>query len=255
VSKFDQGQYEAYWQRVHAQTDDDLLAVCHPDKPRYYNLYANRVQTFAISTYLKREQIDLRGKRLLDVGCGRGRWLHFYRSRFNAASVGIDLARDAVESCRRKGFDAYQASATALPFASASFDALNCVTVLLHIPYEAKADAVNEIARVLKPGGRAILLESTYKADPSPHVYGLGLDDWREMFGRTGLRLVHQSGHYFNLFRLRWLPRRLPKRDLFAIYLDYPLEYLLMRRCYGRATDLGLQHVMIFEKPAQHDFA
>jgi len=117
---------------------------------------------------------------------------------------------------------------------------------LLHLPYDIKEKAISEIARVLKPGGIAILIESTWH-DPSPHVYGLNIVNWDEMFRKYNMRLVHKSGHYFNFFR-RKLPTLMPFRDFLSIYLDYPLEYMLMHFYYSRQSNFALQHFMVFEK-------
>jgi SAM-dependent methyltransferase len=117
---------------------------------------------------------------------------------------------------------------------------------LLHVPYDIKKQAIAEIARVLKPGGKALLIENTW-ADPSPHVYSLSVAEWENTFNSYDMRLVHRSAHCFNLFR-RSLPSFTPFRDFLSIYLDYPLEYALMRFFYLKESRAALQHLMVFEK-------
>ncbi len=246
-NKFDRQQYEKYWQDVHRQTSEGLAAVCFPDKPLYFNRFFDRAQKRVVNRYLHEQRDALRDIRLLDIGCGRGRWLSFFHERYGARVTGIDLTAAAVDACRRAGFEAHAGSIESMPFESESFDFVTSITVLLHVPYEIKQHAIDEIARVLKPGGRALLLEGTWR-DPSPHVFSLQVGEWEALFGNAGLRMTHRSGHYFNLAR-RKLPAWIPFRDRVAIYLDYPIESVLDRRFHGRETNVGLQHFMVFEKP------
>lgn len=246
MTKLSKQQYDNYWQSIHKKTTNDMAAVCFPDKPLYFNLFFDRVQKHAIDKYLRKEHLSLAGKKLLDIGCGRGRWLSFFSNKHYAEVTGIDLSADAVQACKKKGFNAFEGSIIKMPFENCYFDFINSTTVLLHLPYDTKERAIAEVSRVLKPGGKAILIESTWD-DPSPHVYGLTVSQWEEAFNQYHLRLVHKSGHCFNLFR-RKLPTLIPFRDFWSIYLDYPLEYLLMRLFYAKQSNTALQHLMVFEK-------
>jgi ubiquinone/menaquinone biosynthesis C-methylase UbiE len=96
---------------------------------------------------------------VLDVGSGLGGPSRFTASRFGARVAGIDLTPEYVETGRELnrwlGLDAridlQQASALAMPFADASFDAAYMMHVGMNIA-DKKALAA-EVARVLKAGG------------------------------------------------------------------------------------------------------
>lgn len=102
------------------------------------------------------------GERLLDLGCGEGRHIiHAYWSA-NLICVGADLNFKDLQTTREKfqpfkrddqqsEFYLQQVDATQLPFANASFDKIICSEVLEHI--ENYRQVLNEILRVLKPGG------------------------------------------------------------------------------------------------------
>lgn len=89
--------------------------------------------------------------RVLDVGCGPGEQM-LELLRRGHEPVGIDPDPECVETVRSYELEAVQGFAEHLPFADASFDGVISKVVL---PYTKSAIAMKEIARVLKPGGRA----------------------------------------------------------------------------------------------------
>ena len=116
---------------------------------------------FRIKTGLRPE--ELKGKLVLDVGCGMGRFAEV-ATRWGARVVGIDLsaaAEVAARNLKDRDFVAYQADVFALPFAAESFDVIYSVGVLHHTP-DCEA-AVKVLEKYLKPGGvLAVWLYSGY---------------------------------------------------------------------------------------------
>lgn len=103
----------------------------------------------------------LQGKLLLEVGCGQGSCSALF-AQDGARVVSVDLTAPAVRHTSRKlallGLDgrAVQADAEFLPFRDNSFDVVFSSGVLHHTPDTEKAIA--HIHRVLKPGGRAVVM-------------------------------------------------------------------------------------------------
>lgn len=98
---------------------------------------------------------DLRGKRVLDVGCGAGRFAEISLST-GADVVAIDFS-SAVDACfanhgGNPRLNVSQADIYRLPFKPGSFDAVYCFGVLQHTPDVGKAFAA--LPPQLKPGGR-----------------------------------------------------------------------------------------------------
>lgn len=89
---------------------------------------------------------------VLEVGCGAGRdGVAIQGAGF--AYTGVDLSTSAVHLCRQRGLRAVEAVATALPFAEGSFDAAWSMSTLMHLPGDQFAVAIEEIRRVIRPGG------------------------------------------------------------------------------------------------------
>lgn len=103
------------------------------------------------------------GDVILDLGCGEGRHVIAAYVEENVTAIGVDLCFKDVQATQEKfipfaeidnpekHFGLSVANALKLPFADNSFDKIICSEVLEHIPDY--AGALQEIARVLKPGG------------------------------------------------------------------------------------------------------
>lgn len=106
---------------------------------------------------------ELRGKLVLDVGCGMGRFAEV-ATRYGARVVGIDLSAAAEVAARNlanREFIALQADVFQLPFAPESFDYIYSLGVLHHTPDCEKAFKI--LPQYLKPGGQiAIWVYSAY---------------------------------------------------------------------------------------------
>jgi demethylmenaquinone methyltransferase/2-methoxy-6-polyprenyl-1,4-benzoquinol methylase/phosphoethanolamine N-methyltransferase len=107
------------------------------------------------------------GERVLDVGCGTGTLALAAKERVGAGGSvhGVDAAVEMIARARtrsaRSGVPvAFEiAAAQSLPFADAVFDVALCSLALHHLPEDARATALAEMHRVLKPGGRALIVE------------------------------------------------------------------------------------------------
>jgi len=134
------------------------------------------------------------GLRVLDIGCGTGRYLLRLGLRGPTQLVGCDVSARMLERARDKGASVspppmlVRADVLSLPFAEARFDAVVAGLVLGHV--EDLARAVGEIARVLSSGGVAVWSDV--------HPAGT-LSGWvREFRDARGERLiVRQFVHLF----------------------------------------------------------
>ena len=102
---------------------------------------------------------------LLDAGCGTGGWLAaLARARPEApAAVAVDLYRDALLWAGRRGVrQRCQATVTALPLKSESFDSVSSLDVVYHQAVGSDLAALREFHRILRPGGRLLIQVPAY---------------------------------------------------------------------------------------------
>lgn len=107
------------------------------------------------------------GEKVLDVGCGTGTLALAAKRRVGASGSvrGIDASEEMIDRARAKSarrrlavtFEV--AAAQSLPFADAAFDVVLCSLAVHHLPEDARAGALAEMRRVLKPEGRALIVE------------------------------------------------------------------------------------------------
>jgi SAM-dependent methyltransferase len=101
-------------------------------------------------------QAGLEGKRVLEVGSGRGGGASFVMRYLRPVSVtGVDFSANAVAFCRRRhsviGLSFREGAAERLPFEADAFDAV--LNVESSHCYASMNDFLSEVRRVLKPGG------------------------------------------------------------------------------------------------------
>lgn len=133
-------------------------------------------------------------ERVLEVGTGEGQVARAIAATHGATVIGIDPTVNQIdEAIRRGGGPEYQlAGAESLPFDDASFDAVVCCLVFEHI--DAVDEALSEVARVLRPGGRFIFcLNHPLLQTPGSGWIDDQILDPPEQYWRIGPYLIEQA--------------------------------------------------------------
>lgn len=97
---------------------------------------------------------------LLDIGCHDGAWLHNCSHLYpNTKLVGADIDKPNLEKAKKRlpSAEFHHTSAENLPFPNETFQYVTCTEVLEHLPIELRGPSLQEIRRVLKPGGTLII--------------------------------------------------------------------------------------------------
>jgi len=113
------------------------------------------------------------GMRVLDVCCGTGSHLEGFQRR-GCLVFGLDASPGMLAMAQsRLGGDAHLdlGDARRLPYAHGVFDVVTCKLALHEMPAEARASIVSEARRVLKPGGRIVLID--FRPGPYESMRGL----------------------------------------------------------------------------------
>jgi ubiquinone/menaquinone biosynthesis C-methylase UbiE len=148
------------------------------------------------------------GETILDVGCGTGSLAVAASGRVGASGAvyGIDASPEMMVRAQRKARKAgvkvrfQEAVVEHLPFDATTFDVVLSTLMLHHLPRPARAAMAGEVARVLKPGGRVLIVDfaapSSAKRTFISHLHRHGytkVEDNLALLGDAGLRPV-ESG-------------------------------------------------------------
>jgi ubiquinone/menaquinone biosynthesis C-methylase UbiE len=142
------------------------------------------------------------GEAVLDVGCGTGTQALVAKEIVGEAGrvCGIEPSSEMVTYARRKAVrrgllvDIRPGVIEHLEYPDKSFDVVLCIIVLHHMPDEAKLQGIKEMARVLKSGGRLLVVDSNLQLLPSFE---------REGFSRLGAgKIPFPGGYDFTLWRI-----------------------------------------------------
>ena len=125
-----------------------------------------RTTLVPLSKHLKGK--DLTSTKIMELACGTGRFATFVKDNFPDAHVtALDLSPFYLQEARENmehwaqlqsksltGVDFIQAPAEKIPVEDASYDAITCVYLFHELTQEVREKIVNEMYRVLKPGGK-----------------------------------------------------------------------------------------------------
>jgi ubiquinone/menaquinone biosynthesis C-methylase UbiE len=147
---------ELYDTQVEVLFNGSANAVRRQALPQLHEVFAGR---------------DQRKLRLIDIGCGTGRFLDSLKQVWpRLPALGIDMSEAYVRYAKRhlKRWSRINLSVgkgEALPVANESQDALTSIFLFHELPPKVRRIIFREYARVLKPGGRAVLVDSLQRGD------------------------------------------------------------------------------------------
>jgi ubiquinone/menaquinone biosynthesis C-methylase UbiE len=169
---------------------------------------------------------DQRRLRLVDVGCGTGRFLDFVKQAWpRLPAAGLDMSEAYIAEARRHlrrwcWLELAVGKGEALPLADSSQDAVTSIFMFHELPGKVRRNVLAECARVLKAGGRLVVVDSLQIGD-EPRYDGM-------------LELFPQSYHepYYSGYL---------REDFGALAKACGLDYVAQRKAF-------VAKVMVFDK-------
>jgi len=175
-----------------------------------------RMGLVPIAEHIRANKLNPSSLKLLDVGCGTGRWMFQLKDTYPSMTLtGLDLSPFYLDKGRedlKKYNDSVnfiQAEAENMPLPDASYDIVTMVSLFHELPQDIRRKVAKEVARVLKPGGLLLFMDSVQKQDapfldlrrfPSfyhePYYLHYTQDDLVGIFKDAGLHFKSREVHW-----------------------------------------------------------
>lgn len=168
-----------------------------------------------------RDQVILqhiKGRKIIDLGCGEGITLGKIIQKFPQSQIiGIDNDQEKIKICRQHHLPVRPADIAHLPFEANTFDCALLIEVIEHLKVNQVDQAIKEAHRVIRPGGRLIILfpnDRNFKIGRllmlklKEAFYNYGhLRQWqptqaRKFFQKAGFKIIAGQSLPFNFWPL-----------------------------------------------------
>lgn len=133
--------------------------------------YENNYKDFSNTRYCLWKSVNDFSKQfsqssnVLDAGCGNGKnMLHL--QHLVATITGFDNCKNFVTLCNMRGLHVIEGDIINPPYEDNTFDFIICIAVIHHLKHECdRTKAMNELLRILKPGGKVLLTVWAVESD------------------------------------------------------------------------------------------
>ncbi len=176
------GRYPRYYlQNFHYQSDgwlsDDSAEVYDHQVEVLFTGGADAMRRQALPAIAAEIEAhrDAAPPRMIDIACGTGRFLkEVLRNDPRLQATGLDLSRPYLKKAQRALWEYpdtrfLEANAEDIPAADGAYDIATCIYLFHELPQKVRATVAREMARIVKPGGLLVLVDSIQTGDHPPY--------------------------------------------------------------------------------------
>ncbi len=169
------------------------------DELHHMDIFQPKYPTEAVVRFVKTTFPNPQSYHLLDLGCGAGRHVVFLASEgyqvtgVDFSEIGLKAAKEELEQ-RQLRASLVKSSILAMPFLDEQFDGIISYGVLIYFNKQDLQQALREMHRVLKPGGKAFMVVRSIL----DKRYGQGTLVEKDTFAMNNLNEEALMVHYFN---------------------------------------------------------
>jgi ubiquinone/menaquinone biosynthesis C-methylase UbiE len=211
---YDKGKAEQFWTNRVSEVDE-LTAVLSYNLPRYVNETYSKWELELLLKALG----DIRGSKILDLGCGVGRvTMELLKAGAEVTSLDNSQKMLAITESKAKAASldkklrCVKSDASENPLPDASYDVVICVGLLEHLPLQFRSKTLEHLHRVLRSGGTSYIMvnnehsiflgrdasyEMTTQGDNGYFVGIIGLAYVQEFFAQRGATLSVLGSNFF----------------------------------------------------------
>jgi len=186
-----------YWEHRFSK-NLDLTTVGHSGLGFVYNHWLYRARFHAMHRAIRKLNLDVSGKSLLDIGVGSGTWIPFWLECSVSKIVGIDITSSSILTLSNHypQFDFVQANICGpLPYAKDHyFDIVTGFDILFHIVDNKQfLNAIENISKFTKKSGWVIICDSFCSTSWGPyyHEYHRTYEDYYNTLEAFELNIAH----------------------------------------------------------------
>jgi ubiquinone/menaquinone biosynthesis C-methylase UbiE len=194
-----------YWQERFSKTLD-LTSVGQMGLGYVYNSWLYRARFHTMHRALRKLNLNISSKSLIDIGVGSGAWIPYWQKHNISKLVGLDITSASIDALEHRYpqytfFKVDICSTSKIP-CEETFDIVTAFDVLFHLTNDNDfSNGILNLSRLVKRGGWLILSDSFCKKSWGPfyHEYHRSYDDYLREFDCRGLRPVHIEPIFYTM--------------------------------------------------------